>query len=436
MDAIFNDEIFAHSGALAILAADGSVLYSHRANVPMTPASTLKLVVAATALDLFGPQHRFETSFVVLDEPGPDGVLHGSLWLVGGGDPLLTSDDLRGGVGALRRLGIRQIDGPVIVDDGAFAGPEQNSRWDPGDLEEGYAAATSALSLDQGTVEFHVVPTVPGRPARVTIDPPNDDITIDGTIQTGWTTDLTIKRRAGDASNAFVVDGTVGPGAMQKYWKPVLGIPSYVGGALVALLAQQKIVVTGGAQNGTSPLVGETLWLHRSQPLAAIVGEMLVHSNNHSAEQLLRLIGERSGRPGTDEAGLAFERSELRRLGVLHPHMTAYDGSGLAPSDKIASLALAQVIAAALRGPNRGAFLLSLPRVALEGTVRYHELHAALGRARAKSGHLRDVNALAGTVQTHAHGRVAFAFLVNDPRSESQAVYKAQDRALDALAEF
>jgi D-alanyl-D-alanine carboxypeptidase/D-alanyl-D-alanine-endopeptidase (penicillin-binding protein 4) len=436
MDAIFNDEIFAHGGAVAILAADGSVLYSHRASVPMTPASTLKLVVAATALDLFGPQHRFETSFVALDEPGADGVLHGPLWLVGGGDPLLTSDDLRGGVGTLRRLGIRQIDGPVIVDDGAFAGPEQNSHWDPSDLEEGYAAATSALSLDQGTVEFHVMPTLPGHPARVTIDPPNDDITIDGTIQTGWTTDVTIKRRAGGASNAFLVDGTVASGAMQKYWKPVLGIPSYVGGALVALLAQQKIVVTGGAQDGAAPFVGETLWLHHSQPLAAIVAEMLVHSNNHSAEQLLRLIGERSGRPGTDEAGLAFERSELQRLGVLHPHLTAYDGSGLAPSDKIAPLALAQLIAAALRGPNRGAFLLSLPRVALEGTVRYHELHAALGRARAKSGHLRDVNALAGTVQTRAHGRVAFAFLVNDPRSESQTVYKVQDRALDALADF
>jgi serine-type D-Ala-D-Ala carboxypeptidase/endopeptidase (penicillin-binding protein 4) len=436
MAAIFNDEIFARSGALAILAADGSVLYSHRASVPMTPASTLKLVVAASALDLFGPQHRFETSFVALDEPGADGVLHGPLWLIGGGDPLLTSDDLRGGVGTLRRLGVRQIDGPVIVDDGAFAGPEQNLRWDPSDLEEGYAAATSALSLDQGTVEFHVMPTVPGRPARVTIDPPNDDITIDGTIQTGWTTDVTIKRRAGGASNAFVVDGTVASGAMQKYWKPVLGIPSYVGGALVALLAQQKIVVTGGAQNGASPLVGETLWLHHSQPLATIVAEMLVHSNNHSAEQLLRLIGERSGRPGTDEAGLAFERSELRRLGVLHPHMTVYDGSGLAPSDKIAPLALAQLIAATLRGPNRGAFLLSLPRVALEGTVRYHELHAALGRARAKSGHLRDVNALAGTVQTRRHGRIAFAFVVNDPRSESQVVYKAQDRALDTLVQF
>jgi len=435
LSAIFANPIFVGSGALAVLSADGMVLYSRRAEAPMTPASTLKLVVASSALDAFGPRYRFETSFVALDQPDASGVLHGPLWLVGGGDPLLTSDELRGGVGMLRRLGIRQIDGPVIVDDSAFAGPEQNARWDPSDLEEGYAAATSALSLDQGTLEFHVKPRAPGHVARVTIDPPNDTIDISGTILTGWPTDVTIKRRP-DNSNTFVVDGTVAPGETQKYWKPVLGIPAYVGGALVALLAEQRIVVTGGAQHGPSPLAGETLWLHRSQPLAAIVTEMLVHSNNHSAEQLLRLLGERDGQPGTDQAGLAAERAELRRLGILQPRMTAYDGSGLAPSDKIAPLTLARLIAAELRGPNRAPFLGSLPRVGMEGTVQYHELHGALGRARAKSGHLRGVNALAGTVQSRRHGRIAFAFVVNDPRAEAQAVYKAQDRALDALAEF
>lgn len=434
MSAIFDSPIFAEGGALAVLSADGTVLYARRAEVPMTPASTLKLVVASSALDAFGPRYRFETSFVALDQPDADGVLRGPLWLVGGGDPLLTSDDLRAGIGTLRRLGLRQIDGPVVVDTSTFAGPEQNPRWDPSDLDEGYAAATSALSLDQGTVEFRVTPRA-GRAAKVTIDPPNVTIAISGSIVTQSPTDVTIKRRA-DGSNAFVVDGTVAPGETQRYWKPVLGIPTYVGGALVALLAEQKIVVTGGAQQGPSPLAAQTLWLHRSQPLSAIVAEMLVHSNNHSAEQLLRLLGERVAQPGTDQSGLAAERAELRRLGILRPRMTTYDGSGLAPSDKIAPLTLAQLIVAELRGYNRAPFLASLPRVGVEGTVRYHELHAALGRARAKSGHLRDVNALAGTVQSRRHARIAFVFVVNDPRAEFAAVYTAQDRALDALAEF
>jgi D-alanyl-D-alanine carboxypeptidase len=70
----------------------------------------------------------------------------------------------------------------------------------------------------------------------------------------------------------------------------------------------------------------------------------------------------------------------------------------------------------------------------MEGTVRYHQLHDALGKARAKSGHIEGVNALAGTVQTARHGRVAFAIIVNDPRAYDEVVTIGQDRMLDALA--
>jgi D-alanyl-D-alanine carboxypeptidase/D-alanyl-D-alanine-endopeptidase (penicillin-binding protein 4) len=438
LDAAFAGGIYDQGGAVAVVAADGQTLYAHRANVPMTPASTLKLLVAATALDVLGADRRFETSFVALGGPDGRGVLRGPLWFVGGGDPLLTSNEVRGGIGVLRRLGVRRIDGPVIVDDGAFVGPERNPRWDPSDLEEGYAAATSAVSLDQGTVEFHVTPGAPGSAARVTIEPPNDNVDFAGTILTSYDgTPLHIDRRLDSPRNVFDVRGTIAPGPMQKFWKPVLGMPGYVGGAIVALAAQQSIVVSGGARVGAAPLAGTTLWLHRSQTLSAIVAEMLVHSNNHSAEQLLRLVGAQAGRAGTDQSGLVLERRELQQLGIARPNLRAYDGSGLAPEDKIPPMVTARLLAAELRGPNGRVFLEGMPRVALDGTVIYnHELHAALGRARAKSGHLAGVNALAGTVLTRRHGRVSFAFVVNDPRSEATAVYRAQDRALDSLAGF
>lgn|GEM_PF-377976 len=439
LDDAFAGGILAEKSAVAVVSADGRTLYARRAGVPMTPASTLKLVIAATALDVLGAERRFESTFVALAPPDEAGVLHGPLWFVGGGDPLFTSDELRGGIGALRRLGVRRIDGPIVVDGSAFAGAEQNARWDPADLEEGYAAATSALSLDQGTVEFRVTPGTPGDAARVTIEPPNENVEFGGSIVTSdGATSLHIERRPEFPSrNVFTVRGTIAPGAMQKFWKPVLGIPAYVGGAIVALAAQQGIEVSGGVRAGAAPLTAVTLWLHRSPPLSAIVGEMLVHSNNHSAEQLLRLVGQQAGRAGTDQNGFVLERRELARLGIAHPGLTAYDGSGLAPADKIPAMLTARLLAAELRGPNGRVFLLSLPRVALDGTVVYgHELHAALGRARAKSGHLKAVNALAGTVLTRRHGRIAFAFVVNDRRSEASAVYRSQDRALDALSEF
>jgi D-alanyl-D-alanine carboxypeptidase len=75
-----------------------------------------------------------------------------------------------------------------------------------------------------------------------------------------------------------------------------------------------------------------------------------------------------------------------------------------------------------------------LPRVGIEGTVRRRDVTTALGRARAKSGHIEGVNALVGYVQTHHHGRVSFAIIVNDDRADDGPVDDGIDATLDTLA--
>jgi D-alanyl-D-alanine carboxypeptidase/D-alanyl-D-alanine-endopeptidase (penicillin-binding protein 4) len=445
MTSILNDDVLVEGTGIAVVAADGTTLFARRATLPVAPASTLKIVVAASSLNVFGSSHRFPTSFVALDAPDENGELHGPLWLVGGGDPLLTSDDLRGGVGALHRLGVRHIESGVVVDDTGFAGPGQNPHWDPDDLQEDYAAPTSAISLDGNTVEFDVAPGDVGAPALVTIEPPNDEVRLDGSVATtseNGDSDLTIDLephdpKSGDAiADAFRLDGQIVQGETQKYWKPVTDVGAYVAGAVAQMLAQRAIAFDGGTRTGPAPLAAQTLWLHRSQPLSAIVDEMLLNSNNHSAEQLLRLVGQRETGAGTDVAGVAAERRQLARLGVSREGFRVYDGSGLAPDDRVEPLMLAKLVAAELRSPEGDVFLHALPRVGMEGTVRHHNLNDALGRTRAKSGHIEGVNGLTGTVLTRHHGRVAFAFIVNDPRYQAAAITDQEDRALDALADF
>ncbi len=449
---IFSGDITTDFTGLIVLAADGSPLFSRRARVAVTPASTLKLVVAATALEALGAKHRFETRFEASAQPDPGGTLAGGLWLVGGGDPMLVSDDLRRGVGVLARSGVKRIDGELQIDDTSFTGPEQNTKWDPDDLDYDYAAGTSAIALDWGVVEFDVTPGSTGGPARVRVVPDNAGITIDGSVATVpsyASTYVTIVRKATlptfdspsrvpdvavEPSNAYVVDGHIAQGETQKYYKPVLGMPGYVGGIVAAMFAERRIALAAGSRVGAAPPNAQVLWAHRSPPLDAILKDMLVNSNNHSAETLLRIVGERMGRAGSDESGIAVERATLARLGVARERMRVYDGSGLAPGDRIMPLTLAQVIAAELRGRNAGVFLNSLPRVGYDGTVKHHNLTTALGRTRAKSGHIENVNGLAGTVQTQHHGRVAFAFVVNDRRANADVVTDEEDRALDALA--
>ncbi len=445
MSSIFSDDILLDSG-IAVVAEDGTVLFARHAGKPYVPASTLKLLVGATALNVLGPAHRFETSFVALAPPDQGGVVHGPVWLVGSGDPLFTSDDLRAGVGALHRAGVRAIEGPLCVDAGAFAGPERNPHWDPDDANYDYAPPTSAVSLDENTAEFDVTPGAPGEAAKIEVVPTNVSVAFSGTISTAYASDSDVSIDLGTdppanshslpARDTYVLGGYIVPGETQKFWKPIVDVPHFVGGAVAAMLAERGIALDGGYRVGPAPLAAEPLWVHRSQPLGDIVHEMLVNSNNHTAEQLLRILGERDGRAGTDVAGVQQELHGLDALGAPHDNLRVYDGSGLAPQDHVAPLTLAKLVAAEASGPDGAVFVRMLARVGLEGTAKHHDLTSAAGRVRAKTGHIDSVNGLAGTVLTRHHGRVAFDFIVNDPRADADVVTVEEDHALDALSDF
>lgn len=419
------------TSGIAILDANGRPLVLRRAATPLAPASTFKLLVAVAALATLGPEFRFETTVEAIDGPH-GGTLAGSLYLIGGGDPSLTHDDLAGAAHALAAAGVERVAGGVVGDASAFGGPEVNPAWDRSDLQYDYAAGTSALSLDEGTVEFRVVPTAAGEPARIDVLPPNGEVAVHGGVVTGGAGELTIDRAP--AENAFTFGGGIG-GYEQRFLRPVVDQARYAAGALRAALVARDVDVAGGASSGTGPLSGVVLWRHASAPLRVLLRHMLVESDNHFAEQLLRTLGTRSASVGTEGSGGEAERDVLRRLGVPDDGLAIVDGSGLAPSDRVTPIALASLLARAAREPEGPVLLAALPRAGIEGTVRHRDLNAALGRTRAKSGHIEHVDALAGYVETHRHGRVAFAVLVNDPRADDGYVDEGIDRTLDILAE-
>ena len=430
MRAVFAEPTLAQSG-IAIVDADAHPLYIQRATHPFAPASTFKLLAAVSALETFGPAHRFATELRSLDAP-LDGVVHGDLWLIGSGDPVLSSDDLNRAAAELAHRGVHEIDGALVADASAFRGAEVNPAWEPDDLQYDYAAGTSALSVDGGTVEFHLVPGAVGAPTRIEVRPPSGAVRVRGGVLTSYATTLTIDRAP--LQNDFTFGGRIALGAEQSFWRPVANMPIYAGRVLQSMLAAHGIVVRDGVRTGVAPIGGAVLWKHRSAPLSVIERDMLVNSINHDAEQLLRAVGAERGY-GTEATGGAVERALVQRSGVTTTGLKIVDGSGLAASDRVAPLTLAGWLARAAQDPIGPTLIRDLPRVGMEGTVRYRHLTTALGRARAKSGHIEDVNTLAGFVQTRTHGRVAFAIMVNDPRADDGPVDAGIDRALDLLAQ-
>jgi serine-type D-Ala-D-Ala carboxypeptidase/endopeptidase (penicillin-binding protein 4) len=359
--------------SLVVLDARGRVIYAKRERSAVTPASTLKLVVADAALNLLGPAYRFHT-VLAATRPARDGRLDGDLWLVGSGDPSLRSGDLRGGVKMLARSGLHRIDGSVAIDAGEMSGPEINPHWDPSDADEDFQAPVSAVSLDGDTVETQ----------------PN-------------------------------------------VWVPVHDMPVVVGDVLERMLAHAGIVTADRPIVARAPLDTIVLWDHRSPPLRALVAHMLYLSDNHYAEQLMRTLAVDAGEAGSDANGLAIEREFLSARGIPTDGMRLVDGSGLAEANRIAAITLARILSDAELRDGDAVLYMLLPGGGRDGTLTDYDFTTASGRVRAKTGTLSNANSLAGYVTTAHHGRVAFAFLINDSLGDPRAAYV---QAVDRLATF
>lgn len=348
------------------------MIFDDRAQNAVAPASVQKLIVAATALDDLGPAYRYHTVFAAGEAIPQSGELDGNLWLIGSGDPSLQSADLRNGIGVLQRLGLRRIDGGVVVDDTTQNGPALNPHWAVDDNGQDYAAPTSAISVDGDTIET---------------------------------------QRAVD-------------GVEQRVWIPMQDVAQYVGQRVNGMLVQSGLPAQKPPAVGAAPLESVVLWDHRSAPLQSLESHMLYVSDNHYAEQLLRTVGGESSGAANDAGGIAAERQFLQRRGIPAPQLRLYDGSGLSPQNRVAAITLARLLYA-----QEPSLYMLLPRGGREGTLEDYPFTTALGRVRAKSGHLSDVTALAGYVSTTGHGRVAFAFLVDgSPGDPDTAIVRAVDR--------
>lgn len=164
-----NRKVATPSGAqvgICIRTLSGKVLREENAGLNFIPASNLKIVTAGAALKRLGADFRFETAVAYSGSIGTDGVLHGDLYIIGGGDPTLGSqaalampkDSLFSRwERAVRGAGIRSIAGSIIADSRRMPA-EVNGSWMYEDLGTYYGATCSALMFNENCLEITVAP--------------------------------------------------------------------------------------------------------------------------------------------------------------------------------------------------------------------------------------------------------------------------------------
>lgn len=429
----------------AIPAADVSVLVQavrgrtplleHLAAAPRNPASTIKLLTTWVALDELGPTYSWPTEIYFLgDYVGAE--LRGDLGLKGYGDPYLVTEELWKLLGALRRTGLEDVRGDLLIDDSYFA-PRDES---PGDFDgrpyRSYNVTPNAVLVNYKAVRFQFLPDRARGGVRISADPWPSNLEIrnrlrlaDGPCR-GYQAGISFNIVDAPTNRTVVFEGDF-PAACAPYAmsRTVLQHDSFVYGVYRTLWAELGGRHQGGMRRGVVPDGSEPALTWRSKPLAEIIRSVNKYSNNVMTRQLLYTLGaERDGAPARPGAGIAAIRSYLAAHGMDAADLTIDNGAGLSRDTRIRATLLAQVLIAAARSPLAPEFLASLSLGGLDGTTRGRfDDQPAAGHMHVKTGTLDDVSALAGFVHARSGTDYVAVIMLNTPEAHRGPGEELQD---------
>ncbi|WP_394840885.1 D-alanyl-D-alanine carboxypeptidase/D-alanyl-D-alanine-endopeptidase [Pendulispora brunnea] len=416
------------AGVVVRDARTGEVLYSHRGNDRLVPASNAKLLTAAAALEVLGTGHRFETS-VWTDGQRRGPILQGNLYLKGTGDPSMLAQDYDALAAKLADSGLTFVQGELWADDTWFDDVRLGSGWEWEDEPFYYAAQVSALTVspdedfDAGNIVVDVNPgSAVGQPPRVALLPNTDYITIDNraiTAEAGSSSTLSVERQHG--TNTFLVTGSMPLGAdTDRSYNSVSQPTGYAAAIFRAALEAHGVRVLAPATHfGPTPSSATQLLKRSSPPLSELLPLFLKLSNNGHAEILTKTMGKTLHGEGSWDAGIQVISEFLSANGVDANTLQISDGSGLSRHNLISAAHLTALLLAVRNKPWFATFydalpIAGVPQRLVGGTLRSRMKNtAAAGNVHAKTGNLDSVSSLSGYVTSAAGDPLVFSILLN-----------------------
>ncbi len=430
----------------------GDVLLSHQADRAMQPASTMKLVTTMVALDRLGPVFRGRTELRTTGEVSK-GVLRGDLILKGGADTDLSGEVLEDMLRQLHNQGIRRIAGNLVIDRALFSPGRTDVGVPPFDEspEAYYNVIPDALLINKNMLQIDMRST--GKRLRLRMQPALDRVSISSDMtlvdapcekwEDGWKLPEATKQK--DGRIKVVLHGTFPKNCAKTNSINVLDRDDYVD-----RLFRQKWKELGGkfsgkTVTGEAPADSVLQAAHTSRMLPEIVRDINKPSDNALARTLFLSLGALQADPAVGSHPLpptgesTFLRADTAVREWMRGHriddagLVIENGSGLSRLERITPQQMGHLLQAGLRSNWMPEFVASMPIVAMDGTMR-RRLHGspAAGRARLKTGTLRNVVAVAGYVpDSRGNQHVVVAMINSDLVSDGKG-----RRVLDALVDW
>lgn len=401
---------------------DGRTVYSYDTERLQSPASVLKTVATATALELLGEDYRYPT---MLEYDGilENGTLKGNLYIKGSGDPSLGSSHFAPGqnkflttwIAALQKAGIRHITGSVISDESIFDTEGASIKWLREDMGNYYAPGSYGLSIFDNMYKLSLQTGLAGtRPTLKGTEPDIPFIRFKNYLETAPVASDSAYIIGAPLEDVRYLYGVL-PANRETYVlkgdipDPALYLAHYLTDQL-----QRKGIRVDGAPSCHHIETEENRWKKGERkeivttysPTLREIASVCNHvSHNLYADALVKTVGLQY-KPRRNEVISSFGRGvrvvkdywEKKGLDVFPLWMN--DGSGLAPADKVSAGFMGELLVyMATESAVSDAFLSSLPQAGIEGSVRNFLKGSKLqGKARLKSGGITGVRSYAGYI--------------------------------------
>ena len=401
---------------------EGRTVYSYDTDRLQSPASVLKTVATATALEILGEDYRYPTT-LEYDGILENGTLEGNLYIKGSGDPSLGSSHFAPGqnkflstwIAALQKAGIKHITGSVISDESIFDTEGVSIKWLREDMGNYYAPGSYGISIFDNMYKLSLQTGAAGtRPVLKGTEPDIPFIRFKNYLKAAPVSSDSAYIIGAPLDDVRYLYGVL-PANREAYVlkgdipDPALYLARYLTDQL-----QQKGIRVDGSPSCYRIEVEENRWKKGERkeivttfsPTLREIASVCNHvSHNLYADALVKTVGLQY-KPRRNEMISSFGRGvqvvkeywEKKGLDVFPLRMN--DGSGLAPADKVSAGFMGELLVyMATEAAVSDAFIASLPQAGIEGSVRNFLKGSKLqGKARLKSGGITGVRSYAGYI--------------------------------------
>lgn len=401
---------------------EGRTVYSYDTDRLQSPASVLKTVATATALEILGEDYRYPTT-LEYDGILENGTLEGNLYIKGSGDPSLGSSHFAPGqnkflstwIAALQKAGIKHITGSVISDESIFDTEGVSIKWLREDMGNYYAPGSYGISIFDNMYKLSLQTGAAGtRPVLKGTEPDIPFIRFKNYLKAALVSSDSAYIIGAPLDDVRYLYGVL-PANREAYVlkgdipDPALYLARYLTDQL-----QQKGIRVDGSPSCYRIEVEENRWKKGERkeivttysPTLREIASVCNHvSHNLYADALVKTVGLQY-KPRRNEMISSFGRGvqvvkeywEKKGLDVFPLRMN--DGSGLAPADKVSAGFMGELLVyMATESAVSDAFIASLPQAGIEGSVRNFLKGSKLqGKAHLKSGGITGVRSYAGYI--------------------------------------